>query len=163
MNVQTFASEAAGEQAPGRKTVQADSFLTLHYSISLENGTEIVSTFEDKPATLLLGQGQMAPTLEQALLGMAEGDRTTYRLAPEHGFGPRNPELLQRVSLATLRENSSFEEDYAPGDLVEFNAPGGGKYAGVLKEIGPTSALFDFNHPLAGQTILFDVQLIGIL
>ena len=64
---------------------------------------------------------------------MAEGDRTTYRLAPEHGFGPRNPELLQRVSLATLRENSSFEEDYAPGDLVEFNAPGGGKYAGVLR------------------------------
>ncbi|MNN40817.1 FKBP-type 16 kDa peptidyl-prolyl cis-trans isomerase [compost metagenome] len=67
------------------------------------------------------------------------------------------------MSLATLRENSSFEEDYNPGDLVEFNAPGGGKYAGVLKEIGETAALFDFNHPLAGQTILFDVQLIGIL
>ena len=66
-------------------------------------------------------------------------------------------------SLVTLRENSSFEEDYQPGDLVEFNAPGGGKYAGVLKEVGETSALFDFNHPLAGQTILFEVQLIGIL
>jgi FKBP-type peptidyl-prolyl cis-trans isomerase SlpA len=165
MNLQTFASEQTdgGAAANSRKSVQADSFLTLHYSISLENGTEIVSTFEEKPATLLLGQGQFAPTLEQALLGMVEGERTTYRLAPEHAFGPRNPELLQRVSLATLRENSSFEEDYAPGDLVEFNAPGGGKYAGVLKEIGETSALFDFNHPLAGQTVLFDVQLIGIL
>lgn len=165
MNLQTLASERSdgGEAATPRKTVQADSFLTLHYSIALENGTEIVSTFEDKPATLLLGQGQFAPTLEQALFGMAEGERTTYRLAPEHAFGPRNPDLLQRVSLATLRENSSFEEDYAPGDLVEFNAPGGCKYAGVLKEVGETSALFDFNHPLAGQTILFDVQLIGIL
>ncbi|WP_456282305.1 peptidylprolyl isomerase [Cupriavidus sp. JZ107] len=161
MNSQTFASDSGG--ATARKTVQADSFLTLHYRISLENGTEVVSTFDDKPATLLLGQGQFAPTLEQALLGMAEGERTSYRLPPEHAFGPRNPELLQRVSLATLRENSSFEEDYSPGDLVEFNAPGGGKYAGVLKEIGETSALFDFNHPLAGQTILFDVQLIGIL
>ena len=115
MNVQTFASEAAGEQAHGRKTVQADSFLTLHYSISLENGTEIVSTFEDKPATLLLGRPD-GPDAGAGTAGMAEGDRTTYRLAPEHGFGPRNPELLQRVSLATLRENSSFEEDYAPGD-----------------------------------------------
>ena len=163
MNLQTIASGQKDGAADGRKTVQADSFLTLHYSISLENGTEIVSTFEDKPATLLLGQGQMAPTLEQALLGMPEGERTTYRLAPEHAFGPRNPELLQWVSLATLRENSSFEEDYAPGDLVEFNAPGGGKYAGVLKECSDTAALFDFNHPLAGQTILFGVQLIGIL
>jgi len=158
MNLQTFASEAAG-----RKTVQTDSFLTLHYSVSLENGTEVVSTFEEKPATLLLGQGQLAPMLEQALLGMPEGERMTYRLAPEHAFGPRNPELLQWVSLATLRENSSFEEDYSPGDLVEFHAPSGGNYAGVLKEFGETAALFDFNHPLAGQTILFDVQLIGIL
>lgn len=165
MTLQTFASgpKDGNGTVDGRKTVQADSFLTLHYSISMENGTEIVSTFAEKPATLLLGQGQFAPTLEQALLGMPEGERMTYRLAPEHAFGPRNPDLLQRVSLATLRENSSFEEDYAPGDLVEFNAPGGGKYAGVLKEIGTTSALFDFNHPLAGQTILFDVQLIGIL
>ena len=163
MNLQTIASGQKDGAADGRKTVRADSFLTLHYSISLENGTEIISTFDEKPATLLLGQGQFAPTLEQALLGMPEGERMTYRLAAEHAFGPRNPDLLQRVSLATLRENSSFEEDYAPGDLVEFNAPGGGKYAGVLKEIGATSALFDFNHPLAGQTILFDVQLIGIL
>lgn len=145
------------------KVVGADSYLTLHYRVALENDTDVVTTFGDKPATLLLGQGQLAPTLEQALFGMREGERTTFRLAPEHAFGPRNPELLQRVSLATLRENSSFEEDYQPGDLVEFNAPSGGKYAGVLKEIGDTAALFDFNHPLAGQTILFEVQLIGIL
>jgi len=163
MNLKTFASDADSAGAAGRKTVQPDSFLTLHYSISLENGTEVVSTFSEKPATLLLGQGQLAPTLEQALHGLPEGERTTFRLAPEQAFGPRNPELLQRVSLATLRENSSFEETYVPGDLVEFNAPSGGKYAGVLKEVGETSALFDFNHPLAGQTILFDVQLIGIL
>lgn len=155
----------ASKGAPGGevKVVGPDSYLTLHYRIALENDTDIVTTFGDKPATLLLGQGQLASTLEQALLGMREGERTTFRLAPEHAFGPRNPELLQRVSLATLRENSSFEEDYQPGDLVEFNAPSGGKYAGVLKEVGETSALFDFNHPLAGQTIVFEVQLIGIL
>jgi FKBP-type peptidyl-prolyl cis-trans isomerase SlpA len=145
------------------KAVGPDSFLTLHYRVALENDTDVVTTFGDKPATLLLGQGQLAPTLEQALFGMREGERTTFRLAPEHAFGPRNPELLQRVSLVTLRENSSFEEDSQPGDLGEFNAPGAGKYAGVLKEVGETSALFDFNHPLAGQTILFEVQLIGIL
>ena len=84
--------------------------------------------------------------------------------SPLHrGIGLAMSTITFLVSLVTLRENSSFEEDYQPGDLVEFNAPGGGKYAGVLKEVGETSALFDFNHPLAGQTILFEVQLIGIL
>ena len=65
MTFPNIASEAAPEAdrsgTPARKTVQADSFLTLHYSIALENGTEVVSTFEEKPATLLLGQGQLAP------------------------------------------------------------------------------------------------------
>lgn len=91
------------------------------------------------------------------------GHHSTFQLTPEQAFGPRNPELIQRVSLATLRENSMIGEDFSPGDLVEFNAPGGGRYAGVLKEVGETSALFDFNHPLAGQTLAFEVKIIGIL
>jgi FKBP-type peptidyl-prolyl cis-trans isomerase SlpA len=82
---------------------------------------------------------------------------------PGQAFGPRNPEMLQWVSLATLRENAMIGENFAPGDLVEFNAPGGGRYAGVLKEVSETSALFDFNHPLAGQALAFEVKIIGIL
>jgi FKBP-type peptidyl-prolyl cis-trans isomerase SlpA len=53
--------------------------------------------------------------------------------------------------------------DYEPGDLVELPAPGGGRYAGVLKSIDPDSVLFDFNHPLAGQAISFDVEILGVL
>jgi FKBP-type peptidyl-prolyl cis-trans isomerase SlpA len=94
---------------------------------------------------------------------MKVGDHSTFRLGEGQAFGPRNPELIQRVSLATLRENGMVGEDFAPGDLIEFNAPSGGRYAGVLKEIGETSALFDFNHPLAGQALTFEVQIIGIL
>jgi len=97
------------------------------------------------------------------LLGLKVGHHSTFRLDPGVAFGPRNPELIQRVSLATLRENSMIGEDFSPGDLVEFNAPGGGRYAGVLKEVSETSALFDFNHPLAGQALAFEVKIIGIL
>lgn len=71
--------------------------------------------------------------------------------------------MIQRVSMKTLRENGMVGEDFTPGDLIEFNAPDGGRYAGVLKEVGETSALFDFNHPLAGQAITFEVKIIGIL
>ncbi|MDR3400295.1 MAG: peptidylprolyl isomerase [Pandoraea sp.] len=143
--------------------VQDDSYLTLHYRIAAPDGADIVNTFEGTPATLQLGGGQMAPTLEQALLGMSVGERRRIDLAPEQAFGPRNPELLQRVSMKTLQENSNFGEAYSVGDLVEFNAPSGGRYAGILRELGDGWALFDFNHPLAGQPIVFEVQIIGIL
>ncbi|KGD13087.1 FKBP-type peptidyl-prolyl cis-trans isomerase [Burkholderia pseudomallei] len=143
--------------------VKPGSHVTLHYRLALADGADIVNTFSDKPATLLLGAGQLAPSLEEILIGLKAGDHSTFRLAPERAFGPRNPDMIQRVSLATLRENGMIGDDFAPGDLIEFNAPDGGRYAGVLKEIGETSALFDFNHPLAGQALTFEVNIIGIL
>ncbi|SMF98144.1 FKBP-type peptidyl-prolyl cis-trans isomerase [Burkholderia singularis] len=143
--------------------VKPGSHVTLHYRLALADGADIVNTFTDRPATLLLGAGQLAPSLEEILIGLKPGHHSTFRLAPEQAFGPRNPELIQRVSMATLRENAMVGEHFTPGDLVEFNAPGGGRYAGVLKEVGETSALFDFNHPLAGQALTFEVKIIGIL
>lgn len=143
--------------------VKAGSHVTLHYRLALTDGADIVNTFGDKPATLLLGAGQLAAPLEDILQGMKTGDHSTFRLGEGEAFGPRNPELIQRVSLATLRENGMMGEDFTPGDLIEFNAPSGGRYAGVLKEVGETSALFDFNHPLAGQALTFEVNIIGIL
>jgi FKBP-type peptidyl-prolyl cis-trans isomerase SlpA len=143
--------------------VTPGSHITLHYRLSLADGAEVMNTFADKPATLLLGAGQLAPPLENVLLGLKVGHHSTFQLAPGQAFGPRNPDLIQRVSLAALRENSMVGEDFSPGDLIEFNAPRGGRYAGVLKEVGETSALFDFNHPLAGAALAFEVQIIGIL
>jgi FKBP-type peptidyl-prolyl cis-trans isomerase SlpA len=75
----------------------------------------------------------------------------------------RNPDLVKQISLQTLRENSSAEEDYQAGDMIEFNAPNGAKYSGTLLAIDEQTATFDFNHPLAGKTIQFEVEIIGIL
>lgn len=143
--------------------VNESSYLTLHYRIAAADGNDIVSTFGGTPATLLLGQGQLAPFLEQRLLGLPEGAHETFTITAAEGFGERNPDLIQAVSKATLQENSVPDEEYAVGDLVTFNAPGGGKFAGVLREMRDDSAIFDFNHPLAGQTLTFEVQLISVL
>jgi FKBP-type peptidyl-prolyl cis-trans isomerase SlpA len=86
-----------------------------------------------------------------------------FDLEPGVGFGPRNPELIQQVSRATLDENSVPGADYKVGDLVDFAAPGGGRFAGILRELREDSALFDFNHPLAGQPVKFEVKLISVL
>ena len=139
------------------------AYLTLHYRLASMDDQDIVTTFQDHPATLQLGNGQLAPFLESCLIGLPEGAHQTFELSPEQGFGPRNPDLIQRVSKATLQENSPEDAQYAIGDLVEFAAPGGGRFAGVLRAIDDDGALFDFNHPLAGQSLKFEVRIIGIM
>lgn len=139
------------------------AYLTLHYRLAAADGNDIVTTFNDNPATLQLGTGQLAPFLEACLLGLPEGAHQTFELAPEQAFGPRNPDLIQRVSRATLDENSAGGDEYVIGDLIEFSAPSGGRFAGVLRAIDDDSALFDFNHPLAGQAVKFEVKIIGVL
>jgi FKBP-type peptidyl-prolyl cis-trans isomerase SlpA len=143
--------------------VTDSAYLTLHYRLATTDGTDIVTTFAGNPATLMLGQGQLAPFLEQRLLGMAEGSHQRFELAPGDAFGERNPDMIRPVTRATLDRNSAPGADYQVGDLVDFAAPGGGRFAGVLRELGESSALFDFNHPLAGKSLLFEVKLISVL
>lgn len=147
--------------------VQPGSFLTLHYRLAGPDGGNIVNTFNDKPATLSLGAGELAPAIESRLLGLEEGTRTTIALEPGEAFGPRSPDMVQKLKLAILREMGDPHEQYSVGDVVQFPTPDGrGSFAGVLRELGPAEedwAVFDFNHPLAGQPLTFEVQLIGVL
>lgn len=146
--------------------IQENSHITLHYRLTLNEGEafgDIVSTFDDKPATVQLGSGQFAPALEARLLGLTEGTAQSFDLSPDEGFGPRNPELIQKISRSLLQANSETGAEYQPGDVVDFPRPDGGRYAGVLKELTADYALFDFNHPLAGKALRFDVKIIGVL
>jgi FKBP-type peptidyl-prolyl cis-trans isomerase SlpA len=144
--------------------VQPGSFLTLHYRLSGADGADVVNTFADKPATLSLGTGQLAPAIEQRLVGLAEGTQTSFELPAGAAFGDRNPQMLQRVKLALLHELGDPDAEYAIGDVVQFPTPDGqGSYAGVVREVGSDWLLFDFNHPLAGQPVRFEVKLLGVL
>ena len=144
--------------------VQPGSFLTLHYRLAGPDGRAVVDTFADKPATLSLGSGQLAPAIEQRLLGLEEGAEAQFELPAGAAFGERNPEMLQRVKLSLLHQLGDPEAEYAVGDVVEFPTPDGqGAYAGVVREQGDGWLLFDFNHPLAGQAVRFDVKLLGVM
>ena len=163
----TTAQTAAGQAAPPADDllrVGPASHLTLHYRLTIAaTGADVINTFEGKPATLQLGIGQMAEPLERRLQGLEEGADRVFELEAGEGFGERNPALVQRVSHAMLNANSEPGMRYVPGDLLEFPAPNGDRFAGVLKEIDDRGAVFDFNHPLAGQRIRFHVRILGIL
>ena len=145
-------------------TVQPGSFLTLHYRLAGPQG-DIINTFNDKPATLSLGSGELTPAMEQRLLGLEEGTRTVMELPAGEAFGDRNPDMQQWVARKLLNELGDPMEKYTAGDVVQFPTPDGlGAYAGTVLQVGQEGAvLFDFNHPLAGQPVTFEVHLIGVL
>ncbi len=143
--------------------VQPGAYLTLHYALRGPEGEDIVNTFNDKPATLTLGSGQLAEPIEARLMGLEEGAHTTIALAAGEAFGPRNAELVQKVSKKLLAKEGDPMERYSFGDIVQFTSPQGAGYAGVVKEVQEDYVLMDFNHPLAGQAMSFEVKLIGVL
>ncbi|HZH57809.1 FKBP-type peptidyl-prolyl cis-trans isomerase [Yanghanlia caeni] len=146
--------------------VRPDSYLTLHYRIELASGpaagSVFANTFDGRPGTLQMGSGQWAPGLEAALLNRAEGEHFTFEVAAADAYGERNPDLLQWVSRSML-DAGAGGETLEPGEIIEFTAPNGGRYSGVLKQYDDERALFDFNHPLAGIDLRVEVSLLGVL
>ena len=144
--------------------VQPGSFLTLHYRMSGPAG-EVISTFDGKPSTLTLGNGELSPAVEACLVGLEEGTRTTFDLPAGAAFGERNPAMQQWLARKELTDMGDPNEQYNVGDVVQFPTPDGqGQFAGVVVQVAEgRGVLFDFNHPLAGQPVSFEVQVIGIL
>lgn len=148
-------------------TIQPSSFLTLHYRLSGPAG-DVVNTFNAAPATLTLGTGELAPAVEACLIGLPEGIRTTIELPAGAAFGPRSADMQQWMARKELSDLGAAGETYAVGDVIKFPTPDGqGEFAGVIREFRSDAkgdaVLFDFNHPLAGQPVTFEVQVIGVL
>ena len=163
----SMTSNTAGSVAQ----VQPGSFLTLHYRLAGPAGN-IINTFDGKPATLSLGTGELSPAVEQCLLGLDEGSSATFELPAGAAFGERNADMVQWVAAKLLRELGDPHETYRIGDVVQFPTPDGqGSYAGAVMQVGNDASavsvgdavLFDFNHPLAGQPVTFEVHVIGVL
>lgn len=141
------------------ETVCAGNLITLHYRVATGDDTELVSTFDSTPATLQLGSGELAAPLEHCLIGVNVGERHVFLLEPDQAFGAHNPQLTQRMARTALPPDSSPELH----GLIQFAAPNGDKFTGIVRELDDEAVLVDFNHPLAGKPVRFEVQIIGIL
>ena len=144
--------------------VEPGSFLTLHYRLAGPQG-DVVNTFGGKPATLSLGAGELSPVLEQRLVGLAEGARAAFDIPAGEAFGERNLDMIQWLARKELDAMGDPQERYAVGDVIHLPTPDGqGQFAAVVQAVRDDGALrLDFNHPLAGQPVTFEVQVIGVL
>ncbi len=134
-----------------------DKQVTLHFALNLENGDVVDSTFDKKPATFKVGDGNLLPGFEAALFGLKAGDKRTLQVEPEHGFGQPNPQNVQ------VMPRSQFEGmELSDGLLVIFNDAANTELPGVVKAFDDSQVTIDFNHPLAGKTLSFQVEIIEV-
>jgi len=139
------------------RTVCPGDTLELRYALRVRGGgDDIVSNFDDAaPETVTLGDGTLAPTLEEWLVDLAPGERHVFLLEPWQAFGLSQPELIQTLAKNDLPEDIELKVD----ELVEFSMPNGQTLAGRILEIGGEAVKVDFNHPLADLSIEFEVEI----
>lgn len=138
--------------------IHAGDTVTLHFSIVLENGLVAETTFDDDPIEYVVGDGTLNEGLEATLYGMQEGESQTVQLAPEQAFGLHDPENFQQM------ERSGFPSDMPlePGTVIGFTTPNNDEVPGTIRETSGDRVTIDFNHPLAGHTLTFTVEIISI-
>ncbi len=132
--------------------------VALHFSVALENGIEIDNTranYSD-PVSLVIGDGNLLPGFEQALLGLRAGDRRTVHLPPEDAFGAWNPDNIQRFDRAQFALTGEVP---VVGTMMEFTDKGGSTLPGVISKVTDDQVEVDFNHPLAGRNVVFEVEI----
>lgn len=139
--------------------IQPDSIVILHINMKLSDGSIADSTrASHKPALLHLGQGEVTQAFEMALQGMVAGDKKKFTLPPEDAFGWANPANFHRLPRSRFPQTMVLELD----QIIECEQLTGPPLLGVVRELAEETVLLDFNHPLAGQAITFEVEIIEV-
>jgi FKBP-type peptidyl-prolyl cis-trans isomerase SlpA len=131
--------------------------VTLHFALHLEDGNTVDSTFDKAPATFQVGDGNLLPGFENALFGLKAGDRRDINVPPENAFGQHNPQNIQ-----VMPRNQFDGMELTEGLLVIFNDAANTELPGIVKAFDNQQVTVDFNHPLAGKPLRFEVQIIDV-
>ena len=156
----TAATSARAEDAPAAKeknVVEAGSGVSLEYTLTLEDGTKVDSNVGGEPLNFQQGSQQIIPGLDAALIGMKTGESKTVTVPPETGYGLVNPDAFTSVPLTDLPEDART----AGAELVAQD-PSGNMQRLRVDRVEGENAVLDFNHPLAGKTLIFDVKILGV-
>ena len=138
--------------------VGANSRVTLNFALRLENGDIVDSTFERKPATFTVGDGSLLSGFERKLFGMKAGERATHTVLPQDAFGQPNPANVQQFKRSQFAADMELHE----GLIIFFADASKSELPGVIKQFDADTVVVDFNHPLAGRTIAFEVEIVAV-
>lgn len=135
------------------------SEVQMHFTIKLTDGSVADSTLiSGKPARFKMGDGNITDFVEKSLLGLQAGDKKQITIPPEDGFGKANPNNIYWMPKSAFPQELILEE----GLIVGFTQPNGVELPGVIRKMRDDEIQVDFNHPLCGQTLLFDIEIIAV-
>ena len=147
------------DQNESGAVVGSSSEVVMHFSINLADGSAAESTrVNNKPAKFVMGDGSLTENFERCLLGMTVGEKKTFELRPEDAFGQPNPDNIHYVDLSRFSADAPAEV----GAIIAFTQPNGAELPGIVREINGSSVTVDFNHPLAGQDLTFEVEILTV-
>lgn len=132
--------------------------VTLHFALKLNDGQVVDSTFDKEPATLVVGDGNLPEGFEALLIGLEAGAKNSFVIPPEDAFAQKNPNNIQHMK----RSDFGADLEIEVGLMVSFADANGAELPGVIKEVHDNLVVVDFNHPLAGEELTFDVQIINV-
>jgi FKBP-type peptidyl-prolyl cis-trans isomerase SlpA len=141
---------------PPRKIGIGDR-VRLHYRLTCR-GQEIANTFNAAPEIHRIGVGDIDPRLEALLIGLDSGDHRTFELPPGAAFGDHDATLLHQLA----RDEFAPDLQLSPGHDVAFTLPNGQILHGIIRSVDDQHVSVDFNHPLAGLPVVFEVEILGI-
>jgi len=127
----------------------------LNFALRLDDGEEVDSNFDRDPVSFTVGDGSLLPGFERRLFGLLPGERELFTVPPEDAFGQHNPQNVQRVDRDQFEDGIELEQ----GLVCSFADAAGGELPGVIVAFDDAEVTVDFNHPLAGRTLVFDVQI----
>ncbi len=130
----------------------------LHFALKLEDGTVVDSTFDKEPAVFQVGDGNLPEGFEKAINGFVPGDHKTLEILPEQAFGQRNPNNIQQFP----RDQFDSDMELEPGLVLSFADASKSELPGVIDTVTEDTVTVDFNHPLAGRTLSFEVEVLEV-
>lgn len=138
--------------------VGEDCEVLLNFTLSLTDGTVVDATEENQPMRLRMGDGSLIEGLEQSLYGMKAGDHQCLSIEPRDAFGFPDETNLHEMPRSEFAEDIELK----PGLIIGFSTPAGDEVPGTIKDLKDDLVLVDFNHPLAGREIIFDVEILEV-
>jgi FKBP-type peptidyl-prolyl cis-trans isomerase SlpA len=142
-----------------KHSIGTGSTVTLHLSLVLEDGLVAESTFDGEPHTFTMGDGTLLPGLELALHGLRPGDTQHLVLHPEQAYGRRDPARIYVIPRTAFGDDITLE----PGLIIGFTDTGGEELPGTVLSVTDSAVEVDFNHPLAGHAVTFEVEIIEVI
>ena len=146
------------EHAAAAKSIKSGSQVRIDYTGKLESGEVFDTSVGKNPLVFVLGTGQIIPGLEKGLVGMKKGDKKTIPVMPEEAYGHPNPKLVQELPKGPLPPNMELKV----GMVLLIRTPDGHPMPVKVKEIKENTVVLDFNHPLAGKKLFFEVDVLEV-